>query len=101
MEQVNYKRPHRMMICGKAKMQILQAADASYEWFEEVDDRLLKELAATLFQSERYQVLFARCQSKPDVIQTEDQLVNELVATYQQVLERQRDPIVQGLNALL
>ncbi len=101
MERINYKRPHRAVIRCKAKMHLLQASEHSFEWSESVDDTLLKELSAVLFQSSRYQALFQQCQSMQDISHTEDELVHELVATYQQISSRRHDPVVQSLNALL
>lgn len=84
-------------------MQLLQAADDCdncIEWAEP-DDLLLKELAVTLFQSNQYQVLYQQCQSKQDANTANEQLVNELVATYQHISKRQHEPMIQRLNALL
>lgn len=101
MEQINYKRPHRMVIRCKAKMRLLQAVEHPFEWSESIDDALLKELSAVLFQSHQYRVLFQQCRSKQEVSHIEDKLVRELVETYKQISSRRHDPIVQSLNALL
>lgn len=100
MKSVEYHRPHRAVIRCKAKMQLVQAAAECFEW-SETDETLLKELSETLFQSNRYQSLYAQCQSKQDESRTEQVLVNELVETYRQVSMRQQVSIVQQLNALL
>jgi hypothetical protein len=101
MESVNYKRPHRAIIRCKAKIQLLQIAADFGQWFEPVDETLLKELAANLFRSAQYQMLYELCQSKQDANYADDKLVGELVETYRQISQRRRDSIVQGLNALL
>jgi hypothetical protein len=66
MERINYRRPHRAIVRCKAKMHLLQTAEPSFKWSESVDDILLKELSAVLFQSNQYHVLFDQCQSKQD-----------------------------------
>jgi UDP-galactopyranose mutase len=101
MEQVNHKRPHRAIVRCKAKMHLLQTDFNSFEEAELLDDVLLKDLAATLFQSSRYEVLCKQCQTSQDVNIVEKQLVNELVRTYRQISKRQWEPIIQRLNALL
>ncbi len=101
MDRINYKRPHRAVVRCRAKMRLLQAAEHSLEWSESVDDFLLKELSGVLFQSHHYQGLFKQCESKQDVSQVEDKLVHELVETYRKITNRQHDPVVQRLNALL
>lgn len=82
-------------------MRLLQASEHPFEWTESLDETLLKELSAVLFQSNQYQTLFQQCQSRQDINHIEDKLVRELVETYQQISNRQCDPIVQSLNALL
>lgn len=81
-------------------MHLLQAANDDFEWAE-TDEMLLKELAETLFQSNRYRTLYAQCQSQQDGSGLEQVLIYELVETYQQISNRQQASIVQQLNALL
>jgi len=101
MELVNSHHPRRAILRCKAKMQLLQAADDNcFDW-PEVTDALLNQLAATLFESTHYQALYQGCQSKQQAGLVDQQLVAELVSTYQHLLERQQDPVVQSLNARL
>lgn len=100
MEPVNHRRPHRAIIRCKAKMQLLQTVNDCSDWFEE-NDILLKELAATLFYSARYQALYERCESQTDTNNTDEILIKELVQTYHHVAQRQLNPVIQRLNALL
>jgi hypothetical protein len=79
-------------------MRLLQVAD---ECFEAIDDALLKELAATLFHSNQYQMLYQQCQSRQEAKNADTKLVTELVETYQRISKRQSDPMVSRLNALL
>ena len=101
MELVNRHRPHRAVIRCKAKMHLLETIDEHFDWDEPFDEALLKELAASLFQSSEYQVFFEQGVSKLKVKDVEDQLARELADTYQSILKRHQDPVVQGLNALL
>jgi vacuolar-type H+-ATPase subunit C/Vma6 len=81
-------------------MHLLQGANGYFEWAE-TDETLLKELAETLFQSNRYRTLYEQCQSQQDGSDLERVLIDELVETYQQISNRQQASIVQQLNALL
>ena len=100
MESFNCKRPHRAIVRCKAKMQLLEMGFSAFEESDPVDDALLKDLAAALFQSNQYHALNEQCQSK-EANGAEGTLVNELVKTYQQISKRRQEPIVQRLNALL
>ena len=101
MELVNSHHPRRAILRCKAKMQLLQAADDNcFDW-SAANHALLNSLAATLFESTHYQALYQGCQSKQQASLIDQQLVAELVSTYQQLIERQQDPVVQSLNALL
>lgn len=81
-------------------MQLIQSFTDQAEWFEP-DDLLLKELATTLFHSQRYQTLYQHCQSPQDANHIDATLIDELVRNYHQVSERKLTPVVQRLNALL
>ncbi len=101
MELVNRHRPHRAVIRCKAKMHLLEAIDDNFDWDKPFDDALLKDLAASLFRSSQYQVFCEQCLSKQEAKDVEDRLARELADTYQSMLERHQDPVVQSLNALL
>jgi hypothetical protein len=102
MELVDRHRPHRAVIRCKAKMQLLEIADESFDWDKPFDDALLKELATSLFQSNRYRVFFETFLSQHEAKEVEDQLAQELADTYQTIVKRRHeDPVVQSLNALL
>ena len=101
MESVNYIRPMRSVIRCKAKMQLLQAASDPTAEPLCISDELLRELAATVFNSSRYQTLLQYCRSQSDADAIEDRVAAELAETYQYIRQRQQDPVVQRLNALL
>jgi hypothetical protein len=102
MELVNHPhRPNRTVIRCKAKMQLLDSMTDCAEWIEPDFDTLLSELATTLFQSDRYQQMYQQCRSKQEAQMVGDRLVNELAQTFQAIVERQQDPVVQHLNTLL
>jgi hypothetical protein len=100
MELVNY-RPKRAVIRCKAKMQLLEAEDGYFEWDELRGDGLLEELAATLFRSNRYQMLYQQCRSKLEAYEVGDRLAQELAESYRWIMRRRQDSMVQDLNALL
>ena len=101
MELVNRHRPHRAVIRCKAKMHLLETTDEHFDWDKPFDDTLLKELSTSLFQSNQYQIFFEQCHSKQEAKAVEDRLAQALADTYRRILERQQDPVVQSLNALL
>ncbi|WP_416666369.1 hypothetical protein [Egbenema bharatensis] len=100
MEQVNFKRPHRAIVRCQAKMHLLEISFNQSEETEPIDDALLKDLTTTLFQSNPHSIMDEPLSSHPNVT-SEQQLVDELVQTYQHISQRQQEPIVQRLNALL
>ena len=101
MEPANCHRPHRAVIRCKAKMLLLENIDDNFNWDEPFDDSLLKELAEGFFQSSQYQVFFEKSHSRQEAKEAEDRFARELAETYQTILERHQDPVVQSLNALL
>jgi len=100
MELVNH-RPKRAVIRCKAKMQLLETDDDCSKWHEPIAEDLFEELAATLFQSNRYQTLYQQCRSKLEAHEVSDRLAKELAESYRQITQRRQDPIVQGFNTLL
>lgn len=99
MESLNH-HPKRAVIRCQAKMQ-LETADDCFEWHEPIVETLLEELAATLFQSNRYQALYQQCRSKLEANEVGDRLARELAESYRQIMQRRNDRVVQGFNALL
>lgn len=100
MELANYAHPLRSIIRCKARMQLLQEVDPA-EAPLPVDEKLLKDLAAAVFNSSQYQTFYKTCRSQPEADEMEDKLAAELAQTYQEVLKQQQQPLVQRLNALL
>ncbi len=100
MEQVNFKRPHRAIVRCQAKMHLLKTSFNQFEETEPIDDALLKDLTTTLFRANPHSVSDQLSSPHPAVT-TEQQLVDELVQTYRRISQRQQEPIVQRLNALL
>lgn len=101
MEFVNRYRPHRAVIRCQAKMQLLETADDCQIWGEHLDETLLKELAASLFQAQSYRIFFEECHSKHEVNEVEAMLAQELADTYRTIVSRSQHPVVQSLNSLL
>ncbi|MCY7392154.1 MAG: hypothetical protein LH647_11930 [Leptolyngbyaceae cyanobacterium CAN_BIN12] len=90
----------RSVIRCRAKQRLLIDPDYSAA-IETIDDGLLKELAATLFQVERYQPLIAGCDCEQELVNLENAFVAELVATYLTFWQQRSQPMIQQLNALL
>lgn len=90
----------RSVLRCRAKQRLLIDPDYS-EAIESIDDSLLKELVATLFQVERYQPLIAGCDCEQEFVNLENAFVAELVATYLTLWQQRSQPIIQQLNALL
>ncbi len=90
----------RSVIRCRAKQRLLIDPDYS-ESIESIDDSLLEELAATLFQTQRYQPLIAGCDSEPELVHLENALIAELVATYLTLWHQRSQPMIQHLNSLL
>jgi hypothetical protein len=101
MDSVNHYRPHRAIIRCKAKMKLLKLAEDDFDWAEPVAGTLLEEIAATLFQSHRWQAFYQQRCSKQKAKEAEDRLAHELAETYLTISKRRQDPVVQGFNALL
>ncbi|MBD2019860.1 hypothetical protein H6F43_06615 [Leptolyngbya sp. FACHB-36] len=94
--------PMRAVVRCKAKQKLLQIQSDldSPGPFEALDEALFQELAATLFQSEKYH-LHRDCQSKREASAVEDQLAVELANTYSTIVQQQQNALVRQLNALL
>lgn len=90
----------RSVVRCRAKQRLLIDPDYS-EAIESIDDSLLKELAATLFQANRYHPLTAGCGSELELVNLENAFVAELVATYLTLWQLRSQPIIQQLNSLL
>ncbi len=102
MESAGYL-PMRAVVRCKAKQRLLQMQDEleTDERFDTIDEHLFKEIASTLFQSDRYQSLYHAYRSKREALAVEDQLAAELVEIYQTIALQQQNTLVQRLNALL
>jgi vacuolar-type H+-ATPase subunit C/Vma6 len=90
----------RSVLRCRVKQRLLIDPDYA-EAIESIDDDLLKELAATLFQTERYHRLIEGCDSAQELANLENTVVAELVATYLTVWQQRSQPIIQQLNSLL
>ena len=99
MELVSFYSMRSVIRC-RAKQRLLIDPDYS-ESIESIDDSLLKELAATLFQTKRYQPLIAGCDLKQELVSLENALIAELAATYLTLWQQRSQPIIQHLNSLL
>jgi len=83
-------------------MHLLQAAFEQDESVSSpVNEDLINELAATLFNSGSYQNLSQPCDSRQQADDIEEQVALKLAETYQQLHKRQQEPLVQQLNRLL
>lgn len=98
MELANPTYPMRSVIRCQAKQQILTTGDSS---MATLDETLFQELAGTLFNSAYFQSLYRAYPSTQDRCKVEAQLAVELTAIYHHVTQKQQQPLVQQLNALL
>ncbi len=92
--------PMRVFIKHKAKEQLKRDPEMS-RFCCPLDEELFEELAKTLFQAEMNQVLYQQCHSSSEARAIEEQVAADLVETYLHIQLRQRDSLVQSLNALL
>lgn len=92
--------PKRVFVRYRAKAQ-LQIDAINAEVFECLDEALIKEIAATLLQSEFYRSLYNQCRSRREATAITDRMVDELVNTYRQIKQQQENPLIQQLNSLL
>lgn len=92
--------PKRVYVRYRAKAQ-LQADAISSEVYECLDEALIKEISATLLQSELYRSLYSQCRSKREAANITDRMIDELVASYRQIKQQQQNPLIQQLNSLL
>lgn len=65
------------------------------------DEALFSELAKTVFHPDRHPELYQPCDSQADAMAIENQVIAELVETYERIARNQTDERVQRLNALL
>lgn len=92
--------PMRTLVRHKAKAQLITNVEFQ-DNCPALDEALLRDLATTLFQSRQAQELYQQCSSRPEADEIENRFANELVATYQQIKQRQADPLIQRLQQLL
>ncbi|MDX2215905.1 MAG: hypothetical protein SFY66_21755 [Oculatellaceae cyanobacterium bins.114] len=64
------------------------------------DERLFEDIAATLLSPNRPEFRH-QCKSRQEAAAIESQIAAELVDIYTQIKLKQRDPLIQMLNALL
>ncbi|MGG6293200.1 hypothetical protein ACQ4M4_02160 [Leptolyngbya sp. AN02str] len=100
MELTNYSYPMRAAIRYKAKTQIL-AEQAKLTDSPTIDDALLRELASTVFRSERGKAVFCAYPTHAEAEDIENRFAAELVVAYQMIQRNQAEPLVQRLNQLL
>jgi len=92
--------PKRIYVRYRAKTQ-LQADTVNTETFVCLDEELISDITATLFQSELYRSLYSQCRSKREAANITDRLIDELVSSYRQIKQQQQNPLIQQLNSLL
>lgn len=102
MELASYL-PKRVYIRYRAKVQLqVDAVGAdSAETCECLDEALIRDMAATLLESELYRSLYGQCRSKREAATITDRMIDELVRNYKQIKQQQQNPLIQQLNALL
>jgi hypothetical protein len=91
--------PMRSVIQCKAKMHL--TAEHSESLPPPLDEALLKEVATTMFESDRYRNLHHACRSQEEAAATEDQIAAEVAETYRQIKLQQQNPTIRRLNGLL
>lgn len=100
MELANPIYPMRAAIRCKAKQQLLCDPETS-DLMISLNEALFQEIATTLFQSEPCQAVYQPCASRQEATNIEDWVATELAITYKRIAQKQQDPLVQRLNALL
>lgn len=94
--------PMKAVLCCMVKQALLKDVDGDLDsQFTPPDQALIKDLCATLRQSERYQARYASCSSKATAAAIASDMVNEVVSTYRNIQLRQQDNQVQTLNDLI
>lgn len=78
-----------------------EAPKPAYFDITAVDNDLLKEIAATLFNSDRHPELYQPCKDIIEATAIEDAIAFDIVATYRQIKQNQKRTEVQALNKLL
>lgn len=66
-----------------------------------IDNELLKDIAATLFNSERHPELYRPCQDIIEATAIEDAIALDIARSYRRIKQNQRRKDVQVLNRLL
>lgn len=100
MELTNSSFPIRAFIRHKAKVRIINPFNTA-GLCPSFDEKLLKELAATLFRSTQWRESFRPYPTREAADAVEDDLAADLAEMYRRVKQNQADPLVQRLNALL
>ncbi|MGQ4648207.1 hypothetical protein [Lyngbya aestuarii] len=90
----------RSLIKHKAKHR-LQSERFIAHISKPLNEELLLEIAAVLFNQEKLQLFEKACNSREEAAEIEDKMATELVETYQNIESQQSNPIVEKLNALL
>ncbi len=92
--------PMRTLVRHKAKAQLIIGVQFQANC-PALDEDLLRDLATTLFRSQQGQELYQPYSSRHEADAIENRFANKLVATYQQIKQRQADPLIQRLQQLL
>ena len=100
MEATGYSKPMRAITRYKALVQLQHETDAG-KTSELLDEELFLEIAAILFNSKENKQLYQWRISKAEAVEVENRVAAELVTTYKWIKLRQKNLIVQTLNALL
>ncbi|MDX2229192.1 MAG: hypothetical protein NW220_06125 [Leptolyngbyaceae cyanobacterium bins.349] len=101
MELANHSiYPMRAVIRCKAKQQLMTNVDGS-ALEARLDEGLFQELATTLLQSGRCDVVYQPYATREAASAVEDEVALELAASYQRIIQQRQSPVVQELNALL
>lgn len=100
MELANNLYPMRALIRYKAKEQLKFNLEKQNIYLP-LDESLFAEVATILFRAGRHPQLQSQCASRTEAAAIEDQFAAELAETYKQIKLRQKNIVVQRLNALL
>ncbi|MEM9818641.1 MAG: hypothetical protein AAF827_19830 [Cyanobacteria bacterium P01_D01_bin.6] len=101
MESISMMPMKAVMAC-RVKQSLLKGFDADVQpWPTAFDDRLIKDLTTTLYQSDEYRNRYAACSSKAAAASIAADMVADIATTYRQIEARKQYEHIQQLNDLM
>ncbi|MGF1537607.1 MAG: hypothetical protein ACFB4J_14150 [Elainellaceae cyanobacterium] len=93
--------PQRFSVQGGAEALFHRAPGPICIDASTLDSALLKDITATLFESDRHPELYRPCQDILEATAIEEAIASEIVVTYLRIKQNEQHPAVQALNKLL